>query len=480
MNKRILLVSNLIIVIFIVMGFLGVLIKDTKAYQDLSEKQMESIVELASSDIYKQIENNMSEPVLVSQTMSKDSFLKDWLEGEPENVDDEEYMEEIFHYLKEYQKEYDYTTVFCVSAITGNYYYQDGLNKVLSEEDEHDVWYYNFVKSRNTYDLEIDTNEADENQLSVFVNFRVEQEDGTLLGVIGVGLLESSIEEMINKYEEDYDLDVYIVNNGSAENSFTGNTNLFIQKDLLQEVTGIRDEIILEKSEDYELQWFNTSLERKCLITKYNEVLNWYLILEKETDTIMHSFRERLLMNIAYLIMSLVACLVATTIVFLTYNRIVIRMENTDELTGLPNRKLFREQNLKNIKNKEGEFSLFIFDIDDFKSINDTKGHMFGNAVLSIVGESIQSIVKDKGTVARWGGDEFFGILNMNAEESKKVLMEFMKKIEEEGNLMNQPIRVSVGIVEAKHGDEVDLLFEKADKALYHSKENGRNQITLI
>ncbi len=479
LKKRTLLFSNLIVVLFIILGFMGVLYKDTRAYQELSERHLESIVKLAGSDIYKHIESSMSKPVMVSRTMANDSFLKEWLEQEPENTSDEAYMEKLYGYLGNYQKEYAYTTVFCVSTVTGNYYYQDGLNKTVSQEDEHDVWYYNFVDSGKEYDLEVDTNEANADMLSVFVNFRVENEEGALLGVIGVGLLVSSVEETMRSYENDYDLEVYIINVGGVDNSFTGATDIFIKEDTLQEVTGIKDNIELNETETSALQWFTAGAERKCLITKYDEVLGWYLILEKDTGSISHVFRERLINNILNLLMSLTACIFATSIVFFGYNKIVIRMENTDDLTGLPNRKLFRKQRLEQMNKKETA-TLFIFDIDNFKIINDTKGHMFGNAVLAMVGETIQKTIAGKGFASRWGGDEFFGILSTNKEEAHELLQNFMKTIAEDGDKMNQAITVSIGIVEVNHSLTLDQMFEQADEALYRSKKNGRNQITTL
>jgi hypothetical protein len=143
----------------------------------------------------------MTKPVMVSKTMANDQFLIDWLLKEPENIADSVYLNKLYAYLKAYQAKYDYTTVFCVSEQTGNYYYQDGLNKTIAREDSHDVWYYNFIASGNEYDIEVDTNEANGNKITVFVNFRMEDSDGSLLGVIGVGLLVDSVEEAIRAYE---------------------------------------------------------------------------------------------------------------------------------------------------------------------------------------------------------------------------------------------------------------------------------------
>ena len=249
MKKHMLLISNMIIIIAIVAGFSAIVYKDTRSYQDLAENQLESVVNLADINISKQIDSSMSKPVMVSKTMANDEFLKAWLLDEPKNSGNSAYLNELYNYLKAYQAKYSYTTIFCVSAQSGNYYYQGGFNKTLSEKDAHDIWYYNFLGSGKEYDLEVDTNEADNNDVTLFINFRVEGSDGKLFGVIGVGLKINLIEDTIHSYTQNYGLSVYIINHGDSENSFSGNTDTFINEKDLSERTGIKEHIVLNKSE---------------------------------------------------------------------------------------------------------------------------------------------------------------------------------------------------------------------------------------
>jgi hypothetical protein len=154
------IISNLIIVFSIVIGFTLIVYKDTIAYQDLADKHLENILSLSDIDISNHIEDSITKPIMVSKTMANDEFLKGWLSQESEHVGDDTYLKQLYSYLKAYQEKYGYTTVFCVSAQTGNYYYQDGLNKTISKGDEHDIWYYNFTESGHELDLEVDTNES--------------------------------------------------------------------------------------------------------------------------------------------------------------------------------------------------------------------------------------------------------------------------------------------------------------------------------
>jgi diguanylate cyclase (GGDEF) domain len=480
MKKHMLLISNLIIILFIVAGFTAIVYKDAKSYQQLAEKHLENTISLADIDISNHIESSMSKPVMVSKTMANDEFLKAWLQKEPENAKDDTYLNQLYSYLKTYQHEYDYTTVFCISDQTGNYYYQDGLNKKLSKDDPHDIWYYNFINSGHEYDLEVDTNEANHNNITVFVNFRVEGDDGRLLGVIGVGLQASFIEETIRSYEKDYGLSAYIINEGGAENSFTRGTDIFVGQDKLAEYTGIKDAIKLNKSADSKIQWFTSGNERKCLITKYDDTLSWYLVFEMETSSISSAFQERIKNNVLFMLVSLAACIFATTAVFINYNKRIIAIENMDELTGLPNRKLFSERYPVFIrKSREKKKMLFMLDIDHFKGINDNHGHMFGNAVLAMVAAELRNAVNGHGIAARWGGDEFIGVLSAEPEEAQRILKQFTDALKNEEKNDGYTVTVSIGMTEINDKISLDQMIKKADEVLYRSKENGRDCITF-
>lgn len=480
MKKHILLISNLIIIFSLIAGFIGVVYKQTKSYQNLAEEYLANILSIAEVDITKQIENAMTKPVMVSKTMANDEFLKKWFGNEKENQNRDGYMNELYSYLNAYKEKYGYTTVFCVSEQTGNYYFQDGLNKKLSENDEHDIWYYNFIKSGNEYDIQIDTNEADGNTITSFVNFRMESEDGELLGVIGVGLEISDIEGIVRSYEENYNLSVYVVNVRGSENSFGKDTDVFVSEEELARRTGIQNKILTDFSTEPNMKWFTSPNERKCIITKYDENLGWYLILEKDTISINRSFQKGIMDNIIFMLISLAACIMVTTAVFLNFNHRTIEMENTDELTGLPNSKLFYRQYRSFVrKHHEHRKIIFMFDIDNFKDMNDTQGHLFGNEVLAKVGESLKKTVEGHGIAARWGGDEFIGALDAGPQEAEGILKGFMEDLRNLEKEKGYIVTVSVGIAEIHKPFSAEQLIQKVDEAVYISKQNGRNQITI-
>ncbi|WP_304509291.1 sensor domain-containing diguanylate cyclase [Anaerotignum sp.] len=480
MKKHILLISNLIIIFSLMAGFIGVVYKQTRSYQSLTEKYLENIVSLADTDISKHIENSMTKPVMVSKTMANDEFLKKWFLKEKENQNNELYMQQLYSYLNAYKEKYGYTTVFCVSNQTGNYYYQDGLNKTISINNEHDVWYYYFIESGHEYELQIDTNEVSNNIITAFINVRMESDDGELLGVIGVGLEVSDIESIIRSYEDNYDLSAYIINVGGSQNSFSDGTDVFIKKEELSKRTGVEEKIIMDYSCEPKMQWFTSNNARKCIITKYDDTLGWYLILEKDMNSISSSFQAGIMDNVIFMLISLMICIIVTTAVFFNFNRRIIEVENIDELTGLPNRKLFSKMyNSFLKKHQEKKKSFFMFDIDHFKEINDNHGHLFGNAILAMVGESLQSAMNGRGIAARWGGDEFVGVLEGTPEEVESILKEFMDTLRNEGKESCYRVTVSAGIAEINKILSPEQIILKVDEAVYFSKQNGRNQVTI-
>ena len=160
------------------------------------------------------------------------------------------------------------------------------------------------------------------------------------------------------------------------------------------------------------------------------------------------------------------------------------RLAITDGLTGLFNHKQFQER-LAQEFDRLGRFSeplsLLLIDIDFFKKINDTYGHPAGDLVLKKVAGMVQKTVRNVDIPARYGGEEFAvvlvgtdekGAMHM-AERLRKTIMD--KKFTSDGTPFS--VTVSIGIsTNTRDVKKKEELVDRADKALYTAKENGRNQ----
>lgn len=161
----------------------------------------------------------------------------------------------------------------------------------------------------------------------------------------------------------------------------------------------------------------------------------------------------------------------------------------TDMLTSIGNRKSF-EENLKNaIKSsteKDSTLCLVIGDIDHFKNFNNKWGHHVGDQVLKAVAHSIKTRVGESGSAARYGGEEFVIILPESTMEMTQKLTDTIRlsiagrnmKRKSTGESIGK-ITCSFGIAKYRLGEHRNDFLERADAALYQSKANGRNRITL-
>jgi diguanylate cyclase (GGDEF)-like protein len=152
-----------------------------------------------------------------------------------------------------------------------------------------------------------------------------------------------------------------------------------------------------------------------------------------------------------------------------------------DPLTGLLNRRGFEEAARKRIANAKGRcFSIAVCDIDHFKAINDSCGHVDGDAVLVKVAELLRENLRRGDEMARFGGEEFVMLLSDIHREDARDLIERLRQVIEEtrfgsGSLRRRRITASFGIAEYRVGEELEDAIRRADKMLYVAKRNGRN-----
>ena len=156
----------------------------------------------------------------------------------------------------------------------------------------------------------------------------------------------------------------------------------------------------------------------------------------------------------------------------------------TDTLTGISNRRAF-ENSLQELMSQahryKNNFSMLIFDIDDFKRLNDEYGHDMGDRVLKELVDRINEIVRDVDVLSRWGGEEFtilmlqtdqVGALRM-AERCRQIVADTL--FDEVG-----PVTISLGVTEYLPDDNERKFFKRADDALYQAKAEGKNRVVWI
>ena len=156
-----------------------------------------------------------------------------------------------------------------------------------------------------------------------------------------------------------------------------------------------------------------------------------------------------------------------------------------DPMTGLHNRRWLEEMYTREInRSNKGNFSLtaFMIDVDHFKNVNDTYGHLAGDQVLISVARTLDHSLRPSDMPVRYGGEEFTVFLPGTSTDNAKIIAERIRSTMEnlsvvipDGKVL--PVTVSIGFAERVDGDTVPSLIERADQAVYKAKESGRNRV---
>lgn len=169
-------------------------------------------------------------------------------------------------------------------------------------------------------------------------------------------------------------------------------------------------------------------------------------------------------------------------------NELLSGLANTDELTGLPNRRALQASVDYQLsitgRCSDRPLSLVMVDVDHFKQFNDTMGHAAGDAVLRVLGALLQELVRGVDVPARYGGEEFTLLLPNTDEEGALIVSERVRA-RLEATLVTQDVpkpcsvTASFGVATTRGGEGSESLFGRADRALYVAKEEGRNRVSV-
>lgn len=163
-------------------------------------------------------------------------------------------------------------------------------------------------------------------------------------------------------------------------------------------------------------------------------------------------------------------------------------LSETDELTGIYNMRAFTaiaERTLQQSMRYAHVFSILMIDSDSLKDVNDAHGHEAGNRLLRLTVRSVQDQLRQTDVMARYGGDEFVALLSETSCKDALEVAERIRKSVESRPLGTRdrsiPNTVSIGIAcFPDHGNDLETIIERADRAMYVSKNQGKNRVTLF
>lgn len=170
-------------------------------------------------------------------------------------------------------------------------------------------------------------------------------------------------------------------------------------------------------------------------------------------------------------------------------NRQLESLSTTDALTGINNRRHFNEELKREIARSiryNSPLSLLMLDIDFFKKINDTYGHLFGDEVLKAIGQILRNSLRKHDICARYGGEEFVVLLPETGPREAFVAAEKIrtivagKQIAFEQAIASVTISIGIAQFDASMTEDENKLIDAADKALYQAKRSGRNKSIIF
>jgi diguanylate cyclase (GGDEF)-like protein len=331
------------------------------------------------------------------------------------------------------------------------------------------------------YRIDIDTNEAAKNRLTIFINHKIFAPDGRYLGVTGLGIEVATMSQMILDYKARYERDVFFVNQNGivqshAQEGLIGSVDI-------HEREGIRtvaDQIL---SGDEGSLRYSTGDGAVFVRYRYIPELDWILIVEQPERIALAPLRNAFYRNLGVGALVTLAVLLICAYSVRRFQHSLEQLATIDKLSGLYNRHSFEtmfSQASGQATRHNRPLSLILFDIDLFKHINDKHGHLAGDRVIEEVAAIANKQRRGIDIVARWGGDEFVMLLSdCPINEAKRLATTLGQTVRAliEVPDCSRRVTLSIGIAAYQPGDTLDELMARADVLLYQAKAEGRDRI---
>lgn len=435
---------------------------------------------LTSDTVYSEIQKDLVRPVVVASMMAQDTFLRDWaIGGQSDTAPITRYLNEVVAHQNAY-------TAFFVSEATSTYYQAKGVLKRIDPTTERDRWYARVKAMRTPYEINVDLDMANQDRPTVFINYKVLDYRNRFIGAAGVGLTVEAVIQRLDNYQQRYQRAVYFVDatgtivlTGSA-----GGPDGVRSGRLLKEVPALAE--LLQKmptplggNHEYTHDGHSHFLNVRLI-----PELNWYLFVDKRDDVALDSARQSLYMN-------LVICAMITLVVLSLLNAMIRRHQDNiqslatlDSLTGLPNRRAFdllAAQAIQEAAREPMPLVALLIDLDHFKVLNDTHGHLAGDEVLRQFARILESCLRQTDIICRWGGEEFIVLLKNTEGDAALAVAEKVRQRTEQLAFSYADtvlkVTISIGLSARQSDDTLHTLIARTDHALYRAKQNGRNRV---
>ena len=426
----------------------------------MAKRNMQELSKSLASLIYDSISSELSEPIVVSRSMANDTFLIDALENETSNGVDQT-AEALAGYLTGQKEAFGYEAAFLVSEASKCYYSYGGINKQMDlTRSERDQWYARFIAAGKEYELDVDRDELSQDRWTVFVDTRIEDADGNLLGVCGVGARMTGSQDLFVALEKEYKVHISLIGADGLIHVDTDENKIESEY-----MTGIQ----ISESKDFVYQ--KTGADR-AVVTKYIDRLGWYLVIESDGSTERGELINVLLLNIVLCATVLVIMLLAVRII-LARTRALTSASFIDQSTQLLNRRAFEEKKAELVQaGLKEDFVYVTADLNGLKQVNDNLGHAAGDELIKGAADCLKECFGKYGGVYRIGGDEFAAMLRLSDAGMKEAMDRLDRTTERWSGQLVKSLSISCGSASSREfpSENIGELIRISDERMYAAK----------
>ena len=426
----------------------------------MAKRNMQELSKSLASLIYDSISSELSEPIIVSRSMANDTLLIDALENEASNGLGQT-AEILAGYLTAQKEAFGYEAAFLVSEASKCYYSYGGINKQMDlTRSDRDQWYTQFIATGKEYELDVDRDELSQDRWTVFVDTRIEDGDGKLLGVCGVGARMTGSQDLFVTLEKEYKVHISLIDADGLIHVDTDESR--IESDYM---TGIQ----VSDSKDFVYQKIGAD---RAVVTKYVDRLGWYLVIESDGSTERGELINVLVLNIVLCAIVLVIMLLAVRII-IARTRALTSASFIDQSTQLLNRRAFEEKKAELAQTGlKADFVYVTADLNGLKQVNDNLGHTAGDELIKGAADCLKECFSKYGDVYRIGGDEFAAMLRLSDEGLKEAMARLDSTTQRWSGQQVKSLSISCGSASCREfpSGNIDQLIRISDERMYAAK----------
>ncbi len=441
-----------------------------------SQQQQQSI-----SPVFALIERELLNPLQIATTLSKVGVYDEYFLSE--NPDQAPLMAQ----LKKYEDKFK-LPFYLAHEKSRKQFNSDG--RVFDLIEGEVIWYF-ALKEQNDYPVQAVLGKRED--VHLFIDVRQYDDEGEFIGFVGVGKSLGDFLGSFQQFRSQYGHEFVFVNN-NEEIVLSSLSDLSPeQADDATARIGIKSTSDISWFEEFTQKSANNSepsvivsdVQGDLLVSKLNlESLNWSLYILTPLNVRQNEVNLSFTMYIAVgLFLAVIGYKLLYRIIDIYLSRLS-RNKNKDELTNLANRDHARVF-FNRVRKHERQIAIIIADIDDFKKLNASFGHSKGDEVLKAVSEIFAEQIRSQDLLVRWGGEEFAFILPETTNAEAAVFAEGCRKLLERTPIQidQHPTSVTASFgycASRDYSDSLDIMVEKADRAMFVSKGKGKNRVSTL